>query len=261
MTVHEKLLDKLAKIKRMADGAKAIGSEAEAQAFADALQRMLLEHKLEMSDIEFDTMEKDSPVERHHIDYAKYNLKVKKTRVAWMEELAIIVARAHFCKILVQPGSSRITLVGRREDCVVAEYTLITLQRAAETISARAYDAYRNEERRNQIAAFGEAGKHGSMPHTFGFRESFIGAFISRLRERLKNTAENAASASSTALVRVNRSTAAVEAYIASLHTGKASGLSRVSQSHGEGIKRGRAAADAIEFRKGVSTTTRGQLR
>ena len=52
----------------MAEGAKAIGSEAEAQAFAEMLQKLLMDHKLEMTDLEFEEMEKEQPVERHMID-------------------------------------------------------------------------------------------------------------------------------------------------------------------------------------------------
>lgn len=244
----EKILDKLAKLKRHADSAKAIGSEAEAQAFADMLQKLLLDHKLSMSDIDFETMEKDSPVETHYINYSQYpDIKLKGTRVAWIEDLAAMVARAHFCRILVHKGSSRITLVGRKEDVTVAEWMFIVLQRAAEKISGRAYDAYRNEERRKAIAEHGEAGRHGSMPHTFGFRESFITGFINRLRERLKETQAAATASSSMALMRLSKSDAAVVDYMAKF-TGKAGQLSRNSRYHGEGLSRGRSAADRINL-------------
>jgi hypothetical protein len=216
---------------------------------------MLLEHKLSMSDLDFETMEKDSPVVKHYIDYASYGVKVKKTRVAWIEELAFIVARAHFCRILVHPGSSRITLVGKEEDIAVAEYLFITLQRAAEKISARAYDIYRNEERRKSIEAYGEAGRHGSLPHTFGFRESFLASFINRLRERLRELQATMTASSSTALVRVNRSEAAVVEFMEQ-YKKNAGALSRPSSAHGEGARRGRSAADAIELgRKGVAAS------
>jgi len=62
MTDKDKILDKLAKIKRHMESAQAIGNEQEAQAFAAALQTMLLNHKLEMTDVEYASEMKDEPI-------------------------------------------------------------------------------------------------------------------------------------------------------------------------------------------------------
>jgi hypothetical protein len=199
-----------------------------------------------MSDIDFEQQQKDEPVATHRIDYDQYDVKIRHTRVDWIERLAYIVADANFCKILVHKGSSRITLVGTKQHTAVAEYLFVTLQRAAEKISNKAYDVYRNEERRKMIEAHGEDGRHGSMPHTFGFRDSFINTFISRLRDRMAETQKDATS-SSMALVRVDRSKAAVNAFMAQF-TSKANALSTSVRFNRTGVERGRSAADAINL-------------
>lgn len=139
MTDTEKLLDKLGKLKRHAESAKQIGNEAEAQAFADMFQRLVLANKIDVSEVSFEEQEREEPVGSHYIDYHKHGVKLKSRRTEWIQSLAGVVAEAHFCRILVHPGSSRITLVGRKSDCEVAEYVLVTLQRAAEKMAKRAY--------------------------------------------------------------------------------------------------------------------------
>jgi hypothetical protein len=247
---QEAILEKLAKIKRMADSAAAIGSEAEAEAFAAMLQKMLINHKLEMSDLEFEKMEKEQPVEKHYINYDQYpDIKLRRTRVLWIEQMASIVARAHFCRILIHPGSSRITLVGRKEDFVVAEYMIITLQRIIEHISDKAAYHYRLECHR--LYGNGNAAK--------GFRESFTLAFIRRLAERYE-LEKNAMTETSTALVRVNKAEEAVVAFMkAKFSKGKASALSHtLSSFNSEGYKRGTDAANAINLRTNALNTSGG---
>lgn len=231
---QEKLLEKLRKIKAMADGAKAIGSEAEAEAFADLLQKMLLDHKLEMTDIEFEQMEKEEPVTRRPIRYPE-DLKDKRSRVAWRETLTSVVARAHFCRILVHPGSSRCTLVGRPDDIEVAEYMVVTLMSFVRSFSKKEEARYKREV---------------GSERARGFRDSWLNAFINRLSTRYEEErrARTSSPNQSTALVRINRSEIAVQDYMKQFRK-----VGHVSINngpyHAEGAARGRAAADAVNLR------------
>jgi hypothetical protein len=247
---QDKILDKLGKIKRMAEGAKAIGSEAEAQAFAEMLQKLLIDHKLEMTDLEFDQFEKEQPVEIHYIDYTKHkDIKIRRTRVPWIEILGSIVAKAHFCRILIYGNTSMLSLVGRKEDVAVAEYTFITLQRTLEHISDKQAYYYRLECARN-----GQRAGHG-------FRESFIAAFLQRLQQRLDERLKVATS-ECTALVRVEKSLTAVNEFM-DKNFKAAKALSRQLIYHAEGVKRGVEAANKVNLDgKAVATTeSKGQLR
>lgn len=241
-----RILNKLTKLKNMAEGAAAVGNEAEAQAFAAMFQRLMTEHKIEMSDLEFAKLEESDPVARYEIDYSKYRgtgYKETKVRVAWMERLASIIARAHFCRIILWSGSNRISLVGRKSDVQVAEWMIITLQRAAEKIATHAHSAYSWEVYKVDR----------NTSRARGFKGAFLQAFIMRLAERYENERNSQVGTSqSTALVRVRKEEAAVEDFMKKLadskQTKKSTQLRRLAEHHGEGIRRGRAAADKINL-------------
>lgn len=232
----DKVLDKLKKIQAHAESAAAIGNEAEAQAFASMLQRLLLTHKLEMTDLEFEVMEKIEPIIRKGIDYQ--DVAEKKSRVAWRENLASMLARAQFCRILVTPGSSRITLVGKAEDVAVVEYMIVTLTRATESIVKKEHQKYCWEvyKRDNNCTA------------ARGFKESFLTGFLVRLNTRLK-TERAAMVNTSTALVRVNTALSVVEKHIEDdKKIKKSAALARMEAHNGEGLRRGKAVADGIDL-------------
>lgn len=246
----DKILDKLRKLKAHAESAEAIGSEAEAQAFADKINAMLLEHNLELSDLEFEALEEEQPVDREYVDLRRHGIKSKKVRTAWAERLASIVARANFCRVIVQPGSNNFWLVGRREHRAVAEYLIVTLTRAAEEISRKEHARYSWEVYKRDKSTYAAR----------GFREAFLQAFVMRLFDRLE-ARRRATVVETTALVRVDRETRAVDDFMDQLKKNKTvrsgSSLQRSTGSHAEGVRRGRAAADAANLEgRAVETST-----
>jgi hypothetical protein len=269
--VAEKLLDKLAKLRRHADSAKEIGNEAEAQAFAEMFQRLVVEHKVNVSDIEYSQLETEEPVGRHYINYQKHEIPLKRKRIDWVESLAGVVAQAHFCRILVTLGSSRITLVGRKSDCEVAEYVLVTLQRAAEKMAKKAYYKYWFELFEICSRCGGQKSSH-SGSHEFvsstskaaGFKASWLEAFVSRLAQRYREQKQGY-TGDSMALVRVNRAEKAVIEWMEETFgdkKSKAGALSGNRRWNSEGNRQGRAAADALDLGnpKAVKTTERKQV-
>jgi hypothetical protein len=227
----ERILDKLQKIKAHQESAEEIGNEAEAQAFAEMLQKLLFTHRLEMSDLDFEKMEKEEPIEKHAIRYPE-DLKHKKSRVIWRERLTSMAARAHFCRILVHRGSSQCTLVGRKSDIEIAEYMVVTLMSAARRLSKSADAKYRRE------TGLGAAS---------GFRDSWLAAFIGRLEQRFDELRREHETTSSVALVRVNKSEAAVLGFMKQF--GKANSIGQLNASNSEGWHRGTAAANAINLK------------
>lgn len=247
MSPQEKLIDKLTKLKNHAESAKAIGSEAEAQAFAEKVQQLLLEHDLQMSDIEFATLAVDEPVDRGLIDWTPAGIKGKKTRTQWMEQLAAMIARANFCQIIVQAGTSNIWLIGRKEHRAVAEYMIVTLTRAVIDISKKEHAKFSWEVYK----------RDGSTFRARGFKDSFITGFLFRLFQRIEERKKTAETSTSTALVRINREDAAVASYMEDMrklpkkdpnHIGKGHGLTRSNPTNAEGVRRGRAAADKLDL-------------
>lgn len=260
----DRILAKLAKIKAMADGAAAIGSEAEAQAFADMLNKLLIEHKLEMSDVEFANLQQEEPVERETWDefYNRVQLlkeagvKTRKVRVDWMERLASTIARAHCCRIIVISGSSVVQLVGRRSDRVVAEYMIVTLTRAAQDIARKELQKYRWEVYK----------RDGHCKAAQGFHAAFLRSFVIRLMERFDELKRQRTSApdGSMALIRIDREQKAVDdlmkAMRESKETVKSNALRRQVEHHGEGVRRGRALADSVGLEgKAIEPTGTGR--
>jgi hypothetical protein len=240
----EKVLDRIRKLKAHADSAEKIGSQAEAEAFAEMIQRLLLKHKIEMTDIEFEKMELEEPVGPHHIDYRKYDgaekdgVRHKKARVAWVERLAGIVAKAHFCRIMVHQHSNTLTLIGRKSDAEVAEYMIVTLQRLIFRMAIRARLDYVKECRIQGLEA-----------NCDGFKASYVLAFTVRLAERYEAERKAQASATSVALIRFNKSERALKEWMAE-NTRRAAVIhgSR-GDANAEGHRRGYAAADAVNLK------------
>lgn len=248
----QKIIDKLAKLRAMAEGAEAIGNEAEATAFAEMFQRLLAKHKLDMSDIEFANLDKSEPVEHFRIDYTQYpDIRVRSTRIQWMELLAGMIARAYFCQVVVHPRSSRISLVGRKSDCQIAEYMIVTLQRFVDKTSAREAEAFKRKAKAN-----------GDRSQGNGFRSAWIHAFTTRLQQRLTD----AIGAQTTGLVRIEKERVAVQDFIKDPKSGftKSSALSTNFRNHKDGYARGIDAANRVDLgakAMGSSASTAKQIR
>lgn len=238
MTKQEKLLDKLAKIQSHAESAKKIGNEAEAEAFAAMLQQLMLKHKIAMSEVQFADLDKDEPIGSHRMNYATGGVPLKSARSGWQERLASIVARAHFCRITVSSGTSRVNMVGRESDCAVAEYTFMVLARAITGIAKKSHEQF-----------YYQCVKSGEAHRASGYKRSFIDAFVGRISQRFKEEKKQAENASSTAMVRVEKSNKAIEEYMDDKYRfGRASGLTRNTRFNRDGATHGRAAADNVNL-------------
>lgn len=249
----DKVIEQIAKLKAHAESAKAIGSDKEAQAFAEMMQRLLAKHKLSMTDIEFMQYQDKNPIGNYPIDYAKYpDIELYSARQAWIERLAGIVGRAHNCRYAYYTKSSRISLIGRKHEAEQCEFVLIVLQRYVEAASDRA----RHEYYHAHVAQWKREGRHvaGQMK---GYRDNWISAFVSRLAQRYdeeKRRLEREAAAACVALVRVS-DLKAVDDWV---EAGKTSGMFEKKShalgpvartAHADGQRHGAAAADEVNLR------------
>lgn len=240
MSPTEKIIDKLKKVQNMAEGAKAIGNEAEAQAFAEMFERLLTKHKLTLSDIDFAKLEQEEPVIQHVPDWAAHGWEYKKATAQWQNILARIVADAHYCQIIRYVGTNRFIIVGRKSDAEVAEYAIITLIRAADRIGRFEYGKFYRQCQAN-----------GDVTEARGFRDAFMLGFINRLKERYNELKAGNKASGSTALVRIDRERKAVADFMEAL---KKEGecrdmVSRKRWAMNEaGRRRGREVADSVNL-------------
>jgi hypothetical protein len=263
----EKMIKKLVKMQASRDSEQAIGNSAAAEAFASAINRMLIEYELNPSDLDYARATDADPIIEMRVDLLKYQIEKKKTRVAWQESLARVVAKAHLCTFLLSPGSNNIWFVGTKSHAMVAEYVFGTLVPAAARMSYIEYRRFRQ-------ATKPVNGKY-SRPETHGFIEAWLDAFITRITERFDDArksmiteiAVDMPGASSQALIRLDGAMMKVQTYIDDkFKSGRrgASPLSRGRSSNVEGAARGRAAANNMTIgRRAVtgSASVKGLLK
>jgi hypothetical protein len=262
---QSKILDKLGKIKAHQESAAAMGSEAEAQHFARMLNDLLIKHKLEMTDIQYEAEVKDEPVDRYpvggqteYVDgkrrFKEYpDVEIKSRRVEWAENLAAVIAQANSVGLLVIPGSSRLIFVGKKSNCAVAEYLFITMLRAAESISKKEYKRFRSKQRRTG----------GDLRDTHNYRESWLEGFVNRLSNVFyeQKQKQEESQESSTALIRMDKDMMAVDKW-------KKENIKKTAKSLGggrgfneKGYQDGKNFADTVDLnRRGMGTSSTKKL-
>lgn len=258
MVDRVKAIDRATKLRSQMDSEQKLGNSEAAEAFATAMQRLMLEH--ELNDIELDAALKagstvpQEPIIERPVDFHAARIPYKSARSASMERLAEIVGTAHLCRILVRPRSNQVWFVGTAKHVEVAEYMFITLHKALNTITKRSYWTYRD--------------KGGREPN---YMASFKNGFLSRLGERYRLEREQVAKehdeankpidvdggtltelTTSTALIRLNNAVERVASYIDSKYGGRKSRAGYVGGRRGhnrDGREAGTAAADSINLR------------
>jgi hypothetical protein len=285
--IDPKVLDRIRRLKiaveaGQREGATSFSTEQEAQAFSSLLQRLLLQHDLQMSDIEYE--EKDSTIDKLYVDFSKSGVGELKRprRVPWVEDLAFVLGPAFNCKIIVVSGSNAPCVVGRKSDTLIFEYMFVTMVRAADDFSEREFKTFRRKmkrtcsicehgfswhEKRNAVldhatpiiddAAFPwDCAPHifqNSLSEAHGFKRSWLSGFIARLKERLdeeRKRVMDEAAAGGQALVRIDNALVKVNEWMrGNMRTRRAGGLSRKWHHNVEGQKQGRAMADKMNLR------------
>lgn len=260
---RDKIIGKLVKMQAQKEGEAAIGNTEAAEAFASAINRMLLEYELNPSEIDYARTADRDPVIEVRVDLTRYHIESEKRRIAWQEALARIVARAHLCQFLIRPGSNDIYFVGTKSHAMVAEYVYGCLVPAAQIMSKQERRRFRR----------GQKKVHGFAKDCAGFTASWLNAFIGRLEERFEEARKAAVAAAipadapagshSQALMRLDGALIKAQQYVNDKFKAKRS-VSALAMRHGrhaEGARRGREAANAMTLgRKGVTSGSTQKL-
>jgi Protein of unknown function (DUF2786) len=196
----DEIIEKIRKVAAQAKrtvGNDGASNEAEAQAFATLLQKMLAKHNLEMSDIQWEEEihQKAVEVSWHTPDMKRFS--------EWVVNLGTIIAKANYCKCLTG-GNYYIYFIGTEAAAKVSSETMDYMYKVAEHISTDEYN-----KRYNEMYA---EGRHGLLK---GYRRSFLLGFVIRLNDRFEEIRRQMAKDfKSTALVRMNQSLALAEEYL-----------------------------------------------
>jgi hypothetical protein len=254
---RQKVIDKILKMQASRQSESQLGNQDAAEAFAGAVNRMMLEYELNPSDLDYARANDDDPVIEMRVNTGAYGIERKKTRSAWEETLASSIASAHLCKILIRPGSNDIWFVGTRSHALVAEYVFGTMVPYIAKASKKAEIDY----------WYSTGCGRGINNQAKGYRASWIDGFITRLWQRFREAREESIAAaavcgntsSETALIRLDGALTKVRQYMNdkfshSRAASRAGALNHKFGHHAEGRAAGRAAANQIALgRRGVT--------
>jgi len=132
-----KVADKVRKLLAQAKSAEDIGNEAEALAFAERADALMLQYRLELSDIEIEELP-NIEIDMEVINWGTYGIPTTKRRCGWLELLAEIVSKANACKVVVRTGSNHLGVVGSCLNRKMAIYLIGSLSRFAQEAEQRA---------------------------------------------------------------------------------------------------------------------------
>ena len=115
------VLDKIKKLLDKANSAKEIGNLDEANIFFKGIQKLLVKHNLEMSDVESHQLKDKNTIIK---DEESISYKKSCNYGTWELTLAGIVARAHSCRLIYDTYFKTMRFIGTQSDVTIAKYIL-----------------------------------------------------------------------------------------------------------------------------------------
>jgi len=214
--MENKILEKIRKMVELLESEKKLGNIEAATNMAAIVQRMLLKHNLSLDDV--DTGEYGDYTTLVFIPEPEHAVM---ERVAWQEELAFVVAKAHLCRALVMPRSNMQGFAGRKQDVEVAVYMYSVLLNAAVDIAHTAHEAAATR----MYNYHGYPRSTGILDNRMrGFEKSFYVGFVVAITKKYQDTAEYVAAEyssskePSTGLMRLQGQLTKVDKYLHDLY-------------------------------------------
>ncbi|QNI37501.1 DUF2786 domain-containing protein [Edaphobacter albus] len=189
------IIDKLQKLISHERSAREIGNVAEAEAFASKVQRLLAEHKLTMSEVEFEAQDKDNPINCEDATFPG------SSTPAWMKYLSHGIASSCFCEVYSIARANTQTFVGRDSDRLAAVEMYRYLVATANNLCKKETKTFTEKP---AFVLLNKLARHGSKEacamksrHLRAFKASFLLGFGTAIYKRLmddKRVAEGNAS-------------------------------------------------------------------
>jgi hypothetical protein len=137
------IIELLQKLINHEHSARDIGNIAEAEAFAVKIQTLLTEHKLSMSEVEYQEQEQVDPIGHEYVGADQIGIKDGRFEY-WLGCLATAVANNFFCHTLRTVGGGRsIKFVGRNSDRAAAVEMYGHLVRTATALCEKELQQYK----------------------------------------------------------------------------------------------------------------------
>jgi hypothetical protein len=230
------IVDLLQKLITHERSAREIGSVAEAETFAAKIQTMLTQHKLSMSEVEYEAQEKLDPIDSEFVRHGEFGLK-DGPRENWLAILSHAVAQSFFCRTFYYHGCPQTMIfVGRDSDrkAAIAMYSYLCGLAVAlcekEFLLYKASDAFEPNPAASRI-----------------WKKSFKLGFVSAIGNRLRTTRVAIESTSSTqGMILIRRDEVAINDWMtqrrlnprmkSSAPSGYNSGAAGLGQRHGSQV-------------------------
>lgn len=164
-TLDPKLVARIQKLHAMAEGAREVGSLAEADSFMRAVEKTLAAYNLDMSVVSMNLKDVTDPLGCNSVWGATGRHKYTVPR--WALLLGRAVADAHYCEMLNSIQYSVLFFYGRKQNRETAERMYVYLRDMAERLGAKAFAA----EERRRIKEYGS--KRGASQWRLNWLEGF----------------------------------------------------------------------------------------
>lgn len=230
----ESVIDKLQKMLNHERSARSIGNIHEAEAFAAKIAQLLFTHKLSMSEVEIANEERDEPVAQE---------VVEGLLSPWAGTLAMGVCAASFCKAV--KSVKGYIFIGRPTDRSTAISMFRYLAVMGNSISESELKAYKRTDEYLYESSF-----KPQIARTWrvSFLKGYANAVYHRLQSELKVLTAQAQS-TGTSLVYVDKSKAAIAAYVAATYGRLGKGRSSSSSVHGGAYSAGKLAGGRVSLK------------
>lgn len=246
------LMEKIKKLHAMSESAKQIGNEAEAAAFAGKVQDLLMEHKLDMAEIDMSTnVDIHIDINQEYFDWSQYGMENTAKSSAWKAMLAHAVAINNNCKVLSLNKTNRLILIGSADSRQVVSYMIAFLAQYGEDAVEK---GYRQE--------YYKAKKDNRTYIMKGWRRSFMFAYVDTVRLRLEEAKAKmmAAHCHERGLMVLNKEDQAVEDFVAA-HYPKLTHKKSVGAYNAAGQAHGTRAGQNVNIHSGgIGVNTRGAI-
>lgn len=254
MTQTEKVIDRIRKLLAHADSAKALGSAEEAATFAAKASELLMQHKLDISELEMqEEMDEEIVDEYFDVVAAGQLLDVdrrpmsSKKRSAWLQALANQLARAHFCRVLYIKNSKILRIVGKKSDREIVLYLFTVLAREGSRLGREHYHMLK----RRAYATGGQSHRDAHNAFLLGFVVG-IAEQLKAMRDRIEHKGGQFA------LVRFGEAERVIEQYMESIRNSlsKKKAPLKLSTYNADAFRVGREAGRKTQMPGGLGSAT-----
>lgn len=113
------VMDRIQKLHDMAESAKGVGNQEEAEAFAAKVLQMLDQHRLDSAFLE--AIEDVEEVESMYVDGADFGYRNGQSKVSWFRTLVDGLCKVNGCRN-IGAGGTRMLIIGVKSDREIVQY-------------------------------------------------------------------------------------------------------------------------------------------